>query len=68
MRQSIRLGVENLESRFAPASVAMPTLNTSVQYPYGFTSQQGPYQVAQTTTAPKIGVNWSCPSGDYCPL
>ncbi len=56
MRQSIRLGVENLESRFAPASVTMPTLNTSVQYPYGFTSTQGPYQVAQITPASKLQV------------
>ena len=28
MRQSIRLGVENLESRFAPASVAMQSVPT----------------------------------------
>ena len=28
MRQSIRLGVENLESRFAPASVAIQSVPT----------------------------------------
>ena len=28
MRQSVRLGVENLESRFAPASVAMQSVPT----------------------------------------
>jgi len=67
MRQSIRLGVENLESRFAPASVAMPTLNTSVQLPYGFTSSQGPYQVVQSSSTLKVGVDWSCPSDNYCP-
>jgi|GEM_PF-2410197 hypothetical protein len=56
MRQSVRLGIENLESRFAPASVAIPTLNTSVQYPYGVTSSQWPYQVAQATPASKLQV------------
>jgi len=56
MRQSIRLGVESLESRFAPASVAMPTRNTSVQHPYGVTSSQWPYQVAQVTPASKLQV------------
>jgi len=56
MRQSVRLGIENLESRFAPASVTMPTLNTSVQYSYCFTSTQGPYQVAQATPASKLQV------------
>jgi hypothetical protein len=56
MRQSVRLGVENLESRFAPASLAIPTLNTSVQHPYGVTSSQWPYQVAQVTPASKLQV------------
>ena len=28
MRQSVRLGIENLESRFAPASVAMQSVPT----------------------------------------
>ena len=28
MRQSVRLGVENLESRFAPASLAMQSVPT----------------------------------------
>ena len=67
MRQSIRLGVENLESRFAPASIAMPTLNTSVQWPYGFTTTQGPYQVAQAATGAKVAVDWHAASDNYCP-
>jgi len=56
MRQSARLSVESLENRFAPASVAMPTLSTSVQHPYGVTSSQWPYQVAQVTPASKLQV------------